>query len=124
MTGGFSYILNLARSLFLAGRWKFGRSRKMCAILCSIQVVVLVTTWAGCISFLPICANIALTVGGYTHNPQKIRIAGIFINSPLWILYDLIIGSWAGAIDELASMVSGIISIQRYGWNNLNEKND
>ena len=124
MTGGLSYILNLARSLFLASKWKFARSNKMCAILCSIQVVVLVTTWAGWISLLPICANISSTIGGYTHNAQKIRIAGIFINSPLWIIYDLIIGSWVGAIDELASIVSGIISIRKYGWNNLNEIND
>ncbi len=124
MTGGLSYILNLARSLFLASKWKFARSNKMCVILCSIQIVILVTTWSGWISFLPICANIASTIGGYTHNAQKIRIAGIFINSPLWIIYDFIIGSWAGAIDELASMASGIISIRRYGWNNLNEIND
>ena len=124
MTGGLSYILNLARSLFLASKWKFARSNKMCVILCSIQIVILITTWSGWISFLPICANIASTIGGYTHNAQKIRIAGILINSPLWIIYDLIIGSWAGAIDELASMASGIISIQRYGWNNLNEIND
>ena len=124
MTGGLSYILNLARSLFLAGKWKFARSGKMCAVLCSLQLVVLATTWAGWISLLPVCANIATTIGGYTHNAQKIRIAGIFINSPLWIIYDLIIGSWAGAVDELASMASGIISIKRYGWNNLNKTDD
>ena len=46
------------------------------------------------------------------------------IRDRLWIIYDFIIGSWAGAIDELASMASGIISIRRYGWNNLNEIND
>lgn len=124
MTGGFSYILNLARSLFISSKWKFARGAKMCAILCFMQIIVLVTTWAGWISLLPICANIALTIGGYTHNAQKIRIAGIFINSPLWIIYDLIIGSWAGAVDELASMASGIISIRRYGWKNLNKTDD
>lgn len=96
----------------------------MCMILCSMQLVVLVTTWEGWISLLPVCANIATTIGGYTHNAQKIRIAGIFINSPLWIIYDLIIGSWAGAVDELASIASGIISIKRYGWNNLNKTDD
>mgnify|MGYP005765334563 CR=1 FL=1 len=124
MTGGLSYILNLARSLFLASKWKFARSGGMCALLCSVQVIILVTTWEGWISVLPICANIASTVGGYTHNARKIRIAGIFINSPLWIIYDLIIGSWAGAADELASMISGLISIRRYGWNKLNEIRD
>ena len=86
-----------------------------------MQIVVLVTTWAGWISFLPVLANIATTIGGYTHNAQKIRIAGIFINSPLWIIYDIMIASWAGAADELTSMVSGLISIKRFGWKNLNQ---
>lgn len=124
MTGGFSYILNLARSLFLASRWEFARSNKMCVILCFLQIVVAVTTWAGWISLLPICANIATTIGGYTHDAQKIRIAGMVFNSPLWIIYDIIIGSWGGALDELVSELSIIISIFRYGWKNLEEVKD
>lgn len=76
-------------------------------------------TWEGWISILPVAANIAATIGGYTHNGQKIRIAGIFINSPLWIIYDIYVGSWAGRADELASEASMLLSIYRYGWKNL-----
>ncbi len=90
MTGGISYVLNIARSLFLASEWTFARSNKMCMILCTLQIVVAATTWAGWISLLPVCANIASTIGGYTHNARKIRIAGMFFNSPLWIIYDII----------------------------------
>ncbi len=124
VTGGISYLLNLARSFFLAGSWKFGRSKKMCIILCSLQAVTAVTTWAGWISLLPTCANIASTIGGYTHNARKIRIASMFFNSPLWIVYNIIVGSWVGVLDELASEVSGVISICRYGWKNLDEVRD
>lgn len=124
ITGGISYILNLARSLFLASEWKFARSNKMCIVLCCLQIVVAVITWDGWISLLPVGANIATTIGGYTHNAQKIRIANMFINSPLWIIYDLIIGSWAGVLDEIASEISIFISIRKYGWKNLNEIND
>ena len=46
-------------------------------------------------------------------------IAGIFINSPLWILYDIIVGSWAGVVDELVSEASMLLSVYRYGWKNL-----
>ena len=120
-TGGISYILNLARSIFLAGKWNFARSNKMCMILCSLQLVVAAATWAGWISLLPVSANIASTIGGYTHNAQKIRIATMFFNSPLWIIYDIIIGSWIGALDEIASEVSALISIRRYGWKNLGD---
>lgn len=121
MTGGISYILNIARSLFLAGEWKFARSNKMCIILCALQIVVVATTWAGWISLLPVCANIASTIGGYTHNARKIRIAGMFFNSPLWIIYDIIIGLWVGVLDEISSEISVLISIRRYGWKNLDK---
>ena len=43
LTGGRSYVLNLARSLFLASKWEFARSNKMCVILCSMQGIVAVS---------------------------------------------------------------------------------
>ena len=69
-------------------------------------------------------ANIAATIGGYTHNPRKIRVAGMFINSPLWILYDIMVGSWAGILDEIVTEASMIISIIRYGWKALDRVED
>ncbi len=119
VTGGISYILNTVRSFCLGGKNKFLKSKWMCLIICLLQVLTLIFTWDGWQSILPVAANIAATIGGYTYNARKIRIAGIFINSPLWIVYDVIVGSWAGVIDELVSEASMIISIFRYGWKNL-----
>ena len=119
ITGGISYILNAVRSFCLGSKNEFARSRKMCIIICILQIMTLVITWSGWLSVLPVAANIAATVGGYTHNARKIRIAGMFINSPLWILYDIMVGSWAGILDELVSEGSMILSVVRYGWKNL-----
>ena len=119
VTGGISYILNTVRSFCLGSKIKFLKSPAMCGIICALQLVTLYFTWDGWYSVLPVAANIAATVGGYTHNPRKIRIAGIFINSPLWIVYNVIVGSWAGILDEIVSEASMIISIIRYGWKNL-----
>lgn len=118
-TGGLSYVINLIRSLCLASRWKFARSNTMCMILCGLQVAVLCFTWSGWISILPVVANIASTIGNYSNNARKIRIAGIFINSPLWIVYNIIVGSWAGIMDEVVSEASMILSIIRFGWKEL-----
>ena len=96
----------------------------MCAIICTLQVIALLITWDGWWSLLPIVANIAATIGGYTYNGQKIRATGIFINSPLWIIYDIIVGSWAGILDEVVTETSMLISIYRYGWKNLNTTED
>ena len=120
-TGGISYLLNMVRSFCLAGKSRFAHSNSMCALLCLAQLIVLVTTWSGWISLLPVVANIATTVGGYTHNGRKIRLAGMFINSPLWIIYNILVGSWAGILDEVVSEASMIISVIRYGWTELDK---
>lgn len=119
VTGGISYMINALRSICLASKWRFAHRKEMCAVLCAMQLAALVFTWSGWISLLPVAANIAATVAGYTHNPRKIRIAGMCINSPLWIVYDILIGSWAGILDELVTEASILISILRYGWKNL-----
>ena len=92
----------------------------MCAIICGLQLAALILTWNGWWSFLPIIANIAATIGGYTYDAKKIRFVGMFINSPLWIIYNVLVGSFAGIIDEVVTEASIIISIYRHGWNNLN----
>lgn len=122
VTGAISYILNMIRSFCLGSKNDFLRSRTMCGIICGLQIVTMVATWSGWISILPVAANIAATIGGYTHDGRKIRIAGMFINSPLWIVYDIIVGSWAGILDEVVSELSMIISIVRYGWKNLEKE--
>ena len=119
ITGGISYILNTARSFCLGSKNTFLKGKTMCWIICALQLVTLIFTWDGWWSILPVAANIASTIGGYTYNARKIRVAGMFINSPLWIIYDIIVGSWAGILDEVVSEASMIISIYRYGWKNL-----
>lgn len=119
ITGGISYVLNTVRSFCLGSRHDFLKGKIMCAIICLLQLVALVLTWEGWWSILPVAANIAATIGGYTFNARKIRIAGMFINSPLWIVYNIIVGSWAGILDEIVTEASMILSIYRYGWRNL-----
>ena len=119
VTGGISYILNTLRSFCLGSKSAFLKGKTTCCIICVLQLAALCVTWDGWLSVLPVAANIASTIAGYTHNPRKIRIAGMFINSPLWIVYNILVGSWAGILDELISEVSMILSIIRYGWKNL-----
>ena len=124
ITGGISYIINTFRSLCLGSRWEFAQRKEMCVFICLLQIAALYFTWSGWISILPVAANIATTIGGYTHNARKIRLAGMLINSPLWIIYDVIVGSWAGILDEAVSEASMVLSIIRYGWANLDKVED
>ena len=119
VTGGISYVLNTVRSFCLSSEKTFLRGKKMCGIICLLQVAALCLTWDGWWSVLPVAANIAATIGGYTYNGRTIRVVGMLINSPLWIVYDIIVGSWAGILDEIVTEASMILSICRYGWKNL-----
>lgn len=119
VTGGISYIINTVRSLCLGSNWKFAKSKWMCAGICFLQILALILTWEGWISILPVAANIASTIAGYSHNPRKIRITGMFLNSPLWLVYNIMSGSLAGILDEIVTEVSLIISIWRFGWREL-----
>ena len=119
VTGGISYVLNTVRSFCLGSKSTFLKSKVMCLIICLLQLVTLLFTWDNWWSVLPVAANIAATIGGYTFNARKIRAVGIFINSPMWIVYNALVGSWAGILDEIVSEASMIISVLRYGWKNL-----
>lgn len=120
--GAISYILNIVRSLCLASGNKFLKSKQMCVIICVLQAVSLTVTWTGPLALLPVTANIASTIGGYTDDAKKIRFAGMFINSPLWIIYDVMVGSYAGILDEVVSEISMIISMVRYGRKAVKEE--
>ncbi len=123
-TGGVSYIINAIRAFCLSSSWNFGRSKKMCIIICFMQVAALMLTWVGWISILPVAANVAFTIGAYTYNARTIRLVTMLINSPLWIIYNIIVGTWVGIIDEAVSEISIGISIARYGWKNLGSEQE
>lgn len=122
ITGGISYVLNTVRSFCLSSENRFLRSKWACSILCVLQMITLVFTWGGWWSILPVAANIAATIGGYTYSARKIRVVGLCVNSPLWIIYDIVVGSWAGIMDEVVSIASMLLSIVRYGWKNLDSQ--
>lgn len=116
-TGCLSSLGSLLRAGFLVSNIEALHTKKACAFVCLVQILIGVVTFKGWISILPVIANTLLTIAGFTNNAKQIRIAGIFINSPLWIIYDVIVGSWAGVIDELIAEASILISVYRMKFN-------
>ena len=56
-TGAVSYLINTFRSFCLSSRYDFLRSRAMGAVICVLQILALVFTWSGWLSFLPVAAS-------------------------------------------------------------------
>ena len=44
------------------------------------------------------------------------------VGSPCTLTYDLIVRSWGGALSEGIAIASILVSIWRFGWNNLAEE--
>lgn len=122
VTGAIVSFASLFRSSFLSSDNEKLHSKWACLFICFILAVVCFLTWDGPISLLPAIANIAVSIAGYTHSEKNIRSTMIFVNAPLWITYDFLVGSWSGVIDEAATLIAVIISIVRLGWNNLDKK--
>ena len=122
-TGALGLSINITRNILLlkSKDWPWARSRTTLFVLLAALTVMTVFTWAGWRSLLPF-ASVAITNTGYwTQNAQKIRLAQLF-GSPCTLTYDLIVRSWGGALTEGIAIVSILVSIWRFGWNNLAEE--
>ena len=120
-SGCLSIFVNIIRNLMLTryNDYKWIRWKGCAIIICCISAAVATTTWAGYISLLPVAGTMAGTLGSWTNNAKHIRMANLFINAPCMLLYDLLVSSWGGVLNESVTIISIILSIIRFGWRAL-----
>ncbi|MGI6003687.1 MAG: YgjV family protein [Lachnospiraceae bacterium] len=119
--GCLSLFINITRNIMLtkydeckAIRWK-----GWIAVFAALSIVSALFTWDGWISILPVVGTVSGTIGCWTNNAGKIRAVNLCVNSPGMMLYDVLVGSWGGVLNEGMTMLSIIISIARFGWKSL-----
>lgn len=119
-TGALSLIVNILRNVLLlkVNDWKWAKSRWVLGIILALLLAVTIYTWAGWLSLLPFVSVAVTSVGYWTNNAQKIRLSQL-IGSPCTLLYDTIIRSWGGVLNESIVLLSIVISIFRFGWKNM-----
>ena len=119
-TGAVSLIINIIRNLLLVKRaeWKWVDRRSTMLAILALLAAMTIYTWNGIISLLPFVMVAVTTIGYWSNNAQKIRLSQ-FIGSPCVLLYDVLIRSWGGVLNETITLVSIIISVIRFGWNNM-----
>lgn len=121
-TGALSLMINVLRNLLLLriGDWKWVRSKLTLSVILMMLVAVTVYTWEGWLSLLPLMSVGITSIGYWTNNAQKIRLSQMF-GSPCTLLYDALICSWGGVLNESIALVSIVVSIFRFGWSSLAE---
>lgn len=124
-TGAISLIVNIARNLLLlkSNDWKWVKSRAALASIILLLLVMTIYTWAGWNSILPFISVATTSIGYWTQNAQKIRLSQL-IGSPCTLLYDVLVRSWGGTVSEAITILSIIVSIVRFGWENLGKESE
>lgn len=123
ITGCFNLVVLVVRNLFLIkiNDWKWLQWKGWIFILSGICFVIMILTWDGLKSILPFIAMTASNIGMWTNNAQKIRLANLVCISPAWLIYDTIVGAFAGTLNECVVLGSIIVSIFRFGWKSMGD---
>ena len=122
LSGALSLVVNIIRNLLLVkvNEWKWVKSKWTLAAIIAILAAITAYTWAGPMSLLPFISVAVTSIGYWTNNAQKIRLSQM-IGSPTVLVYDLLIRSWGGVLNESIVIISIIVSIVRFGWKNMGE---
>ncbi len=123
LSGCLSLILVIVRNMLLMRyqEWSWVRWKGWIAIFSAFCVAILVFTWDGPISILPYLAVQVGTIMYWTNNAQMIRLSNLICASPCWLIFDIIVGSIGGILNETILIVSILVSIYRYGWKSLGQ---
>ena len=120
-SGCFSLFLTAVRNILMSKYkdWQWLKHKVCPVLICLLFTVILIFTWAGPISLLAYVASVVSTIFYWTNDARKLRLANLFVCSPCWIIYDVIVGSIGGVASESLTMISIIISIYRFGFKKM-----
>jgi len=114
------YILRNAM-LMRYNEWEWIRWKGWPVIISGLFAAVLIGTWNGPVSLLAFAASVSSTWGYWSNNARRIRMVNLVCASPCWLIYDCIVSSWGGVLNESITLASIIVSIVRFGWQSLDK---
>ena len=79
----------------------------------AVFLVVIALSWQGWISILPMISAVCGTLAFWQDKPRLIRIFS-FIITPVWLIYDALVGSYPGMIAEFIILSSDVVGVCRY----------
>ncbi len=82
-----------------------------------LVIVIALGSWAGPLSLLPMSAKIITTVSYGMKNEKLLRYITL-PSSIFWIMYNVIIGAWEGAIADSLAFASLLIAIYKFDIKN------
>ncbi len=117
-SGCFSLAVNILRGTLLMkyNDWPWVRLKGLAFALCGVYGAILLLTWAGPVSLLAFAASAVSTLGYWRNNARTIRLSNLLCASPCWLVYDVLVRSWGGVLNETVTITSILVSLFRFGW--------
>lgn len=123
--GAIPNIMGIARELIFMNEGKKWANKKIwAAVFIILNTAFALSLTRSAIQFMPIVASALVTVSLTFKNTKNIRLITVPI-SITFLIYDILVGSWAGALNESISLIS-IISklIREMFFGNKNKRMD
>ena len=79
----------------------------------SVMIITGIITYDSWYSFLAIAGSVLSTVALWMRDGKKIRLVSLVVG-PCWFVYNMIAGSYTGAINEVIAVISIIVGIIRH----------
>ena len=112
-TGMVLDLIAVARTFVCANNQKrWAASRWWLAGFILVMIVSGVYTWEGYWSVFAILGSCLSTVALWMKKEKRIRLISLAVG-PCWIVYNLIVGAYAGALNEVLAMISILIGLWR-----------
>lgn len=107
-------------TLFDYGYYKTDKDKYIYIASVPIRIICGLVTFTTFIDILPICASL---IDGYTlTKKKKIVVFGAFISYTLWVIYDICVMSYSGAITDGIIVLSNL-SILLFNYNIFKKRN-
>lgn len=122
-TGAVTQFVIMCKNFLLGNldRWPWVKKRITLVIYTVICCILSAITWAGPLSLLPAVATVVGGIAYWSNNYNFIRWEIITLGCPLWIIYDVIVGSTGAAVSQSLNIVSAVIGMIREKKRNKSE---
>lgn len=118
-TGALMCVVVLARNFVFVrkGKKKWASNFFWLYIFCLLSIIVLIISWKGWISTLPVIAVIIGMYGMFREKPQEIRFYNL-INSLIWIPYTIFVHSYSGLLSQIVGIAGVLTGMYRHDRKN------
>lgn len=105
-------IIAILRDLSMVKQEKYNilKSMKMLIVFVCAYIILMIITYQGFISIFSLLAALIYTIFCWNGDANRVRSIGIFTNV-LWLVYNISVKSYTGAMANFISIVSTFIAI-------------